>query len=216
MVDKRRVANDLRGGFLARWLYVPHTSKSFTLEEPNPVDMEWRDELARTLRILRIKPKVTLSLERVSEQRAGLKDEMERELADTPYMVELSALYSRYQAIALKLAALYDVSFGYWGGELSTEAMSLAEAAVRVLRHSVADLVASVPRHKDDALTAEILTKISLLHQQGKSWVSLRDVYRYTGRPKEVCEKCLHELAEMDRLVEREEKRTRLYQLKLA
>ena len=59
-------------------------------------------------------------------------------------------------------------------------------------------------------------TAILLLHQQGKSWVSLRDVYRYTGRPKEVCKKCLHELAEMDRLVEREEKRTRLYQLKLA
>lgn len=216
MVDKKRVANDLRGGFLARWLYVPHTSKSFTLEEPNPVDWGWRGELARTLRQIRSRPAVSVSLDAVSAQRAALKSEMERELDDTPYMVELSALYSRYQAVALKLAALYDVSFGRWGGELSPEAMSLAEAAVRVLRHSVADLVAAVPRHKDDALTAEITAKIALLHQQGKPWVTLRDVYRYTGRPKEVCEKCLRELTEMDRLSEREEGRSKLYQLRLA
>jgi len=215
MVDKKRISNDLRGGFLARWLYVPHTSKSFTLEEPNPVDWGWRAELARTLRQIREREPVSLSLERISAQRASLKAEIERELNNSPYLVELSALYSRYQAVALKLAALYDVSFGRWGGEISEEAMSLAEGAVRVLRDSVSNLVAAVPRHKDDALTAEIMTKISLLHQQGNPWVSLRDVYRYTGRPKEVCEKCLRELTEMGRLSEREEKRTRVWQIRL-
>lgn len=215
MVDKKRISNDLRGGFLARWLYIPHTSKSFSLEEPNPVDWEWRAELARELRRIRSRPAVSVTLDAVASQRAGLKEEIDRELTDTPYMVELSALYSRYQAVALKLAALYDVGFGRWGGELSPEAMRLASAAVRVLRSSVSDLVASVPRHKDDAMTAEITGKIALLHEQGKAWVSLRDVYRYTGRAKEVCEKCLRELVEMDRLSEKEEGRTRLYQMKL-
>ena len=87
---------------------------------------------------------VEFSISELSGLRRQLKDELDEEAKKSEYLIELSAAFTRYQAVALKLATLYAISLGEWGGEIPLEAMECAVNAIRLLKTSILDILGNV------------------------------------------------------------------------
>lgn len=209
MVDKKNIRNDMRGGFLARCLFVPFTSKDFEMETPGVVDHKWRGRLSGFLRDIQDLHPVEFQIGNVSDLRRELKGELDSVAKSSEYLIELSAAFTRYQAVALKLAILYSVSLGEWGGQIPIEAMECAVNCIRLLRHSILDLLGNVPMNRDDKILIEVMNKMHQLHANGSVWVEFRDIIRYTHRKKAEVLPVLDTLLEMGKI--RKEKNS--YQL---
>lgn len=200
MVDKQNTKNDLRGGFLARCLFVPYHSKDFEMETPGVVDMAWRGRLTGFLRDVQDLHPVEFSISELSGLRRQLKDELDEEAKKSEYLIELSAAFTRYQAVALKLATLYAISLGEWGGEIPLEAMECAVNAIRLLKTSILDILGNVPMNRDDKILIEVMNKMQQIHATGAVWIPFRDLLRYTHRKKGELLPVLDSLVEMGKI----------------
>jgi len=200
MVDKQNTKNDLRGGFLARCLFVPYHSKDFEMETPGVVDMAWRGRLTGFLRDVQDLHPVEFSISELSGLRRQLKDELDEEAKKSEYLIELSAAFTRYQAVALKLATLYAISLGEWGGEIPLEAMECAVNAIRLLKTSILDILGNVPMNRDDKILIEVMNKMQQIHATGAIWIPFRDLLRYTHRKKGELLPVLDSLVEMGKI----------------
>lgn len=200
MVDKQNTKNDLRGGFLARCLFVPYHSKDFEMETPGIVDNAWRGRLTGFLRDLQELHPVEFQISELSDLRRQLKEELDATAKQSEYLIELSAAFTRYQAVALKLGTLYAISLGEWGGEIPLEAMECAVNAVRLLKTSILDILGNVPMNRDDKILIEVINKMQQLHAAGNVWISFRDLLRYTHRKKGDLLPVLDSLVEMGKI----------------
>ena len=202
MVDKRNIKNDMRGGFLARCLFVPFTSKDFEMDVPGEVDHFWKIRLEGFLRSIQELHPVEFSIGRIGDIRRELKEELDEISRQSEYVIELSAAFTRYQAVALKLATLYAISMGEWGGEIPIEAMECSVNAIRLLRHSIMDLLGNVPMNRDDQVLVEVLSKMKQVHAKGDAWISFREILRYTHRKKGDIAPIMDTLVEMGRVIQ--------------
>ena len=200
MLDKKNIRNDLRGGFLARILFVPHTERDYTLDVPGEVDVAARERLLGFLRDIRDRAVMEFSIDRLGGLRRELKEELEAAAKDSEYFVELSAAFTRYQVIALKIALILAVSTGRWNGDIPIECMEQAIYVIRLLRTSIVELLQAVPLNKDDALLVELLVKARQLHLQGSVWVTRRDLCRVTHRQIATLAPALASLVESGRM----------------
>jgi len=200
MLDKKNIRNDLRGGFLARILFVPHTERDYTLDVPGEVDVAARERLLGFLRDIRNRAVMEFSIDRLGGLRRELKEELEAAAKDSEYFVELSAAFTRYQVIALKIALILAVSGGRWSGDIPIECMERAIYVIRLLRTSIVELLQAVPMNKDDQLLVELLVKARQLHLQGSVWVTRRDLCRVTHRQIATLAPALASLVESGRM----------------
>ena len=200
MVDKQNTKNDLRGGFLARCLFVPYHSKDFEMETPGIIDNAWRGRLTGFLRDLQELHPVEFQISELSDLRRQLKEELDATAKQSEYLIELSAAFTRYQAVALKLGTLYAISLGEWGGEIPLEAMECAVNAVRLLKTSILDILGNVPMNRDDKILIEVINKMQQIHATGAVWISFRDLLRYTHRKKGDLLPVLDSLVEMGKI----------------
>ena len=102
----------------------------------------------------------------------------------------------------MKLATLYAISMGEWGGEIPIEAMECSVNAIRLLRHSIMDLLGNVPMNKDDQVLVEVLSKMKQVHAKGDAWISFREILRYTHRKKNDIAPIMDTLVEMGRVIQ--------------
>ena len=200
MLDKRSVTNDLRGGFLARMLYVPYTSKEREMDVPGVVDELWRARLVGFLRDLGDRNPEEFGISQLSEVRLTLNRTLDREANESEYIVELSAAFSRYKVAALKLALLYAISIGCWGEEIPVEAMMWASSAILLIKESLRDILRSTPLNRDDHVLVEVFNKMLQLHARGDAWVSRNDICRFTHRRLDQLRPILETLVEMGRI----------------
>lgn len=200
MLDKKDVKADLRGGFLARTLFVPYTSKDFEMDTPGEVDRQWESKLIGFAKSLGELHPVQFEIDSLGELRHELKRELDKIASESEYLIELSAAFTRYQAVGLKLATLYAVSMGEWGGQIPVEAMECAINAIRILRISILDILGSVPMNRDDKILIEVMNKMQQLHANGHLWIEFRDIMRYTHRKKGEIIPILDSLLEMGKV----------------
>jgi len=197
ILDKH-VRKDLRGGFLARILWVPSTSKDFVMDGESEGDPATEGKLAEFLKDTRQLRNAKFSMQNLIPMRRALREELEETALKSEYAVELSAIYTRYQIYAAKLAVLFDLSMGSSGGNVSQQAWEHTTCCLRVLLSSVEDMFRQVPLHRDDVMYVEARTQLSLLHQQGMAWVPARELARRMHRPTNAVTRTLKELEEME------------------
>ena len=170
------------------------------METPGVVDMAWRGRLTGFLRDVQDLHPVEFSISELSGLRRQLKDELDEEAKKSEYLIELSAAFTRYQAVALKLATLYAISIGEWGGEIPLEAMECAVNAIRLLKTSILDILGNVPMNRDDKILIEVMNKMQQIHATGAVWIPFRDLLRYTHRKKGELLPVLDSLVEMGKI----------------
>jgi len=78
MLDKKDVKADLRGGFLARTLFVPYTSKDFEMDTPGEVDRQWESKLIGFAKSLGELHPVRFEIDSLGELRHELKRELDK------------------------------------------------------------------------------------------------------------------------------------------
>jgi len=191
------ITNDLRGGFLARILYVPCTSKDYEMDSPGHRDHVFRQSLVNSLCEVQRMAATSFSFKHLEGRRRELRCELDEIARVSEYTVEMSAAFSRYQAVAIKLAMLYAVSIGQWGGEIAPECFEWAVTCIRILKSSLEDLLRGVPLNRDDELMVEVKRKMLALHQNGAKWINRRDLVKLLHRKTSTVDSCLADLREM-------------------
>lgn len=202
MLDKRNVRADLRGGFLARCLFVPFTSKDFEMDSPGEVDEAKRMRLVGFLRDMRDRAPVEFSTQGLDEMQRVFREELDEVARQSEYMIELSAAFTRYQAVLLKVALLHAISDGGWGETISRSCFERAVATIRLLKESIMEILQQTPMHRDDKILTEVQAKMLQLHASGRVWIERRDILRYTHRRAREINPVLDTLVEMGRVIQ--------------
>ena len=196
MLDKN-IRQDLRGGFLARILWVAATSKKYTMDVPPERNVALEEKLAAFLKDINTIRGAEFRTDDLNEFRAQLREEMDRIVRSSEYSLELSAIYTRFQSYAIKLAMLFDLSMGATGGNISTTAWGHAIACIRVLMSTIEDILRQVPLNRDDTLYVEVRNHLVLLHQQGTAWVLDKELAKRMHRPVSLVRRLLTDLSEL-------------------
>jgi hypothetical protein len=199
LLDKN-FKDDLRGGLMARILWVPYTSKDFELDMPGRPDAYAERKVKNALIDAQMMRPAQFGISNVRSMRKELQEELEEVAKTSEYTVELSAAFARYQAAALKIAVLMAIADGKKEGEVEKEHFARAMAIVRLLRTSVEDIVRAVPLNKDDKLMVEITAAMQAIHEKDVAWVSTRDICRHTHRKVSQINETLETMVEVGRL----------------
>lgn len=204
MTDKKNIRGDMRGGFIARILFVPFTSKDYEMDIPGVADKSARSRLSGFLSEILDYAPTEFGISELTPLRTALNKENASIAETSEYMVELKAAFSRYEMVALKLATLYAISMGRWGGEIPSEAMEHAGNAVRLLRESILDILQSVPLNRDDEKLVEVCNKMMVAHATGHIWISRGEIIRYTHLPLKTVQGIMATLEDMGRVIRSE------------
>ena len=84
----------------------------------------------------------------------------------------------------------------------TSAAMECSVNAIRLLRHSIMDLLGNVPMNRDDQVLVEVLSKMKQVHAKGDAWISFREILRYTHRKKNDIAPIMDTLVEMGRVIQ--------------
>lgn len=204
MLDKKNLAGDLRGGFLARILYVPYTSKDTEMDMPGTVDPFQRARLIGMLRDLQDRSPEEFAIDHLTDMSRELSEQLDAEAGKSEYLIELSAAFARYKVAVLKLALLYSISVGCWGEPVPRECMGWAINAIYLIKEAMSDIVSSVPMNRGDQILVEVMTKMRQLHARGDAWISKSDLCRYTHRKSREITEVVDTLLEMGKIREKD------------
>ncbi|NCC96301.1 MAG: hypothetical protein EOM02_05605 [Synergistales bacterium] len=200
MTDKKNIRGDMRGGFIARILFVPFTSKDYEMDIPGVPDEGSRLKLRGFLSEILDYAPVEFGISELTALRRSLNEENASIAETSEYMIELKAAFSRYEMVAMKLATLYAISMGRWGGEIPPEAMEHAGNAVRLLRESILDILQSVPLNRDDVKLVEVCNKMMVAHATGHQWIPKGEIVRYTHMQSRAIDDIMTTLMDMGRV----------------
>lgn len=207
--------SDIRGGFLARWLFVPHHKHDNLLNGAVPAVLAWDKQLRlkKQLNDWTKKESVEFSMTRVIK----LKAEMEREMlslkkkSDQPEI--MGAVFSRLNTSIMKIALLDHIATGApWGSDITEESYLRASAFGRYVRDAVGSLIQLIPRTQEDRKLAEIAGKVKTWMENGNVFATTRDICRMVGGTKDLVTKAIESLVYQGRLVEVEYGRKKVYQ----
>lgn len=205
MTRAANVAADMRGGFLARWSFVPYLSKDFEMPTPPGMDRTRRQALLEELvGFWEYKP-ARFQHSHLGELRARTKQIREDAMnQNIGFGEELGGVFSRIEATELKVAMLDAVSTGHWGGEIPEDAMIRALRWCRFLATSAVDMLTGIAANPDDAKVREVLGKIKALHARGDEWVSMEDLMSVCRRSKEFVRQGIRTLLDTKQIREKQ------------
>lgn len=196
-------AQDIRGGFLARFIYVPISKKERFIAIPADPDMMLRNRLVKFLQKLTEHKPVQFTNKHLRADFTDFSQATEREIIGTPYEATLAPFFSRLEAYLWKLSMLYELSLGNKGPEISPEAFYWAMSVVDYLKGKLKSVIGEEFEMEGDPKLRRVLKLI-----KDSPGLTRRELMQKTGYLARNMGEYLGSLRQSGQIIEKREGKT--------